>query len=356
VAIALVEIGCIIIRMRPEIKAIAIGIPPGGGIENLKGVDREFEKGLVAVVDGYRPSEQVSYQVVKGRYGPTLVIKDGYLPPVQRGKGVKLIREKVPGTPDSYMVGTVDGMTPANALFEGYGYTHDEVVWGATFNNDRADLTLAAVQAQRIMPEVRRLWRERMGVREAKISWVTYVEMADGRRWDFTDLPYRAGVFHRDGSGTEKRVKEIAYGCVLGHHHMRFLNGFEVGDHIWLEVSVGKRERHLVAVERTDSSYKVTAKPGNLAGLMAKDLDLGVDAVGLDKYGSYANSGDLVEEAAKIGFTSEKVIWEKLVAMRIHMADDVDSVTEPKRSEAWSVRNGQIVLTEVNKNGEYWRC
>lgn len=333
--------------MRPEIEAKAVDNFPGGAIDNLRGVNREFEKGLVAVVDGYRPSQQVSYQVVRGRYGPTLVIKDSYRPPVQKGAGAKLTREKIPGTPDSYMVGTVDGMTPANAVFEGYGYTHDEVVWGATFNDPAADGILAAVQGQRLLPEVRRLWRERMGVKEAMINWGTYVEMVDGARWNFADLPYRAGTFHEVGmSETEKRIKEIAYGCVLAHHHLRFLEGLGQGDHIWLEIRVGRRERHLVAVERTEGGYKVTAKPSNLSGLMARDLGLGVDAVDLARYGDYANSGDLVEEAAKIGGMSEKAVGEKLVAMRVHIADDVDSVTESKGSEDWSVRDGQIVLTE----------
>lgn len=331
--------------MRPEVNARVIEGFPGGGIDNLKGVDREFEQGLLAVIDGYKPSEEVSYQVVRGRYGPTLVIKDGYLPPVQRGAGAKLVREEIPGITDSYMVGTVDGMTPANAVFEGYGYTHDEAVWGATFNDPTADGTLAAVQGQRLLPEVRRLWRERMGVKEARVSWGTYVEMVDGTRWDFTDLPYKAGVFHRDGSGMEKKTKEIAYGCVLAHHHLRFLEGFGQGDHIWLEIKVGQRERHLVAVEKTDGGYKVTAKPGNLAGLMARDLGLGIDAVNLERYGDYANSGDLVEEAAKAASVGEKVVREKLVAIRVHIADDVDSVTEPKKSGVWSVRDGHIMLT-----------
>lgn len=331
--------------MRPEVKAMAVGEFPEGAIENLEGVDREFEKGLLAIVDGYKPSEQVSYQVVHGRYGPTLVIKDGYLPPVQRGVGAKLVREGIPGTTDSYMVGTVDGMTPANALLEGYGYTHDEVVWGATFNDPAADGTLAAVQGQRLLPEVRKLWRERMGVKEARVSWGTYVEMVDGARWEFADLPHKAGFFHRDGSGIEKKTKEIAYGCMLTHHHLRFLEGFGQGDHIWLEVRVGKRERHLVAVERTDGGYKVTAKPGNLAGLIARDLDLGIDAVDLARYGDYANSEDLVEEAAKAASVGEKVVREKLVAMRVHIADDVDSVTVPRTLQVWSIKDGRIVLT-----------
>ncbi len=143
------------------VRVIKRGI--GGGVEKLRNVDPKFQEGLVSMIDGYRPWEQVRCEVRRNSCGGVLVIRDTYLPPVQKGEGEKLVYEHIPGGSDSYVVGTLDGRAPSSVLFEGYGADRS-FIFGRQFNDPKQDRTLVGVQAGYTFPEVEDLWRKRMGV------------------------------------------------------------------------------------------------------------------------------------------------------------------------------------------------
>ena len=159
------------------IAAIQQGV--GVGVEGLRTVDPKHQSGVIAMIDGYRPWEQVICEVERNEFGPVLVIRDTYRPPVQKGKGEKLVHEHIPGGSDSYVVGALDARTPGSALFNGYGADHS-IMFGRQFNDPNRDTTLIGIQAGRLLPEVEDLWRKRMKVKETRMQWGVVVEMQDG--------------------------------------------------------------------------------------------------------------------------------------------------------------------------------
>lgn len=280
---------------------------------------------MTELIDGYRPWEQVRFEVSHTNNGDTLVVTDSYLPPVQRGVGTKLPYEKIPGGEDYYVVGKPDALTPGNILFTGYGFP------------------LVGIYQDAELWALRDAWLRRLQIDEVINVGRPRIRIG-GTTWNFGDIPHREGSYHRSsGSDENKQMAEIGYAMALLHHHMDMLGEMQEGEHLWVQVKTGGRLRHLVKVTKDRGSYFINGRPGNLAAPLASDLGVvETETTTIENHGNDFSLEDLLGNLSRRHAFNVEEILDRVTTAIVEIPDDRNSIAEPRNQYKFEVTDGRI--------------